>query len=375
MVQTNKLKVHFPMIREKEELLEEIRENKTLSAMYESWNQEAQENFLNFCCGNRGIKVMYDAFFKEVMNPEADRSRLEDFLCTVLNKNVKIVKILQNDNTRIADETSLLVTDIVVELEDGSLANVEVQKIGYMFSGPRCACYSADLLLRQYKRVREQKLKEFSYRDIKTVFLIVIYETSPLKFKKFPDIYLHRARQEFDTGLDMDLLQEYIMIPLDNFKKSMQNKTIKNKLEAWLTFLSEDRPERIVELITLYPEFKAMYQTLYNMCQNTEQIMGIFSEELRELDRNTVKYMVEEQQKEIEANRAKIEQDQVKLEENRVKLEENRVRMEQDQAKLEENRVKLEENRVKMEQDRVKLAEKDAIIAALQKALDERTKK
>ncbi|MCI8382371.1 MAG: hypothetical protein HFI07_11375 [Lachnospiraceae bacterium] len=55
---------------------------------------------------------------------------------------------------RIADETSLLITDIVVELEDGSIANVEMQKIGYLFPGQRCACYSADLLLRQYKRVR-----------------------------------------------------------------------------------------------------------------------------------------------------------------------------------------------------------------------------
>ncbi len=54
---------------------------------------------------------------------------------------------------RIADETSLLITDIVVELEDGSIANVEMQKIGYLFPGQRCACYSADLLLRQYKWV------------------------------------------------------------------------------------------------------------------------------------------------------------------------------------------------------------------------------
>ena len=47
--------------------------------------------------------------------------------------------------------------DIVVELEDHSIANVEVQKIGYKFSGQRSACYSADLLLRQYKRVRGER--------------------------------------------------------------------------------------------------------------------------------------------------------------------------------------------------------------------------
>lgn len=36
--------------------------------------------------------------------------------------------------------------DIVVELEDGSIADVEVQKVGYAFPGERMACYSADML-------------------------------------------------------------------------------------------------------------------------------------------------------------------------------------------------------------------------------------
>jgi len=31
----------------------------------------------------------------------------------------------------------------------------------------------------------------------------------------------------------------------------MQNKTVENKLEAWLTFLSEDKPDKIIELITV----------------------------------------------------------------------------------------------------------------------------
>ena len=46
------------------------------------------------------------------------------------------------------------------------------------------------------------------------------------------------------------------------------------------------------ELMEQYPEFKPMYETLYQICQNTERVMGFFSEELRILDRNTVKYMI-----------------------------------------------------------------------------------
>lgn len=49
-----------------------------------------------------------------------------------------------------------------------------------------------------------------------------------------------------------------------------------------------------------------MYETLYLVCQNTERVMGMFSEELRELDKNTVKYMIEEQQKEIDMQREEL---------------------------------------------------------------------
>ena len=62
-----------------------------------------------------------------------------------------------------------------------------------------------------------------------------------------------------------------------------------------------DEPDRIIELVTHFPEFKQMYETLYQMCLNVERVMDMFSEELRILDRNTVKYMIEEQQQEIDS--------------------------------------------------------------------------
>jgi len=98
------------------------------------------------------------------------------------------------------------------------------------------------------------------------------------------------------------------MIPLDIFRTQMHNKPIETPLEAWLIFLGEDRPEKVIELITTYPEFKELYATLYEMCRNTERVMRMFSEELRILDRNTVKYMIEEQQKEIDSYKEQLQQ-------------------------------------------------------------------
>ena len=156
--------------------------------------------------------MLYDSFFKEIMNPKTTPERLEEFLSLVLKQKVTILKVLPNDSTRIADESSLLIMDIVVELADGSIANVEVQKVGYAFPGQRCACYSADLLLRQYKRVRSEKKKRFSYRDIKKVYTIVLYEKSSKEFHEFSSLYIHHVEPKSDTGIQLELLQDNTFI-------------------------------------------------------------------------------------------------------------------------------------------------------------------
>lgn len=79
---------------------------------------------------------------------------------------------------------------------------------------------------------------------------------------------------------------QYVFITLDIFKKNIHNKItykFENKLEAWLTFLSEDNPEIILKLIEAYPEFKALYEDGYRLCLNTEEVMRMFSKELAEM--------------------------------------------------------------------------------------------
>lgn len=371
------LKEHFPLLRDRSTILQEINDNCSLSQMYAAWNPRRREEFLDFCTGVRGMKILYDSFFKEALNCEYDVSRLEFFLCTVLKRKVKILRILPNDSTRIADETSLLITDIVVELEDGSLANVEIQKIGYAFPGTRCACYSSDMLLRQYKRVRAIQGASFSYSSIKNVYLIVIYEKSPTEFKALPDVYYHHAKQVFDSGLQMELLQEYVMVALDNFKKCMHNKTIQTDLDAWLTFLSTDDPGRIVELITAYPQFKAMYESLYSMCLNTERVMEMFSEELRRLDRNTVQYMIDEQQKQIDAQLQQLDEQNTQLDQQLEQLsaQQQQLAQQDEQLSAQQQQITQQDQQLAVQQQQLaqqnsQLAEKDAQIEALLKKLE-----
>ncbi len=316
-----KLKEYFPMIREREELLAEIAKNEMLREMFAGWEKEQQEEFLDICTGVRGLKFLYDGFFKEILNPEYVPERFNDFLSCLLGERVKVLKVLPGDSTRIADETSLLITDIVVELEDGSIANVEMQKIGYLFPGQRCACYSADLLLRQYKRVRGEKKKKFSYRDIKNVYTVVLFERSPKEFHKYPEKYCHFFEQTSDTGLKLELLQKYVLIPLDIFVKYQHNRNVIERRDAWLTLLVCDEPEKIIALIEKYPEFRQIYEEGYEICRNTERVMEMFSKELYELDRNTVQYMMDEQQERIDAQQEEIDAQQEEINAQRETIE------------------------------------------------------
>ena len=290
------------MLWRREDILKYVGAHEHLKRIFNEWRPEEQKEFLNICTGVRGVKMLYDGFFKEVMNPEYAPQRLDDFLTQVLGRRTRVTKVLPNDSTRLTDESSLLVMDIVVEFEDGAIGNIEVQKMGYLFPGERSACYSADLLLRQYKRLRDEKKKEFSYRDIRTVYTIVLFEHSPKAFQACPGTYYHFLEHKADTGIKLEMPQKFIYIPLDIFRKKQQNEngSIHNKLEAWLTFFCRDEPEMILKLIEEYPEFKALYGDAYELCRNVEGVMQIFSKELLEMDRNTVKLMIDEMQEEIE---------------------------------------------------------------------------
>lgn len=316
------LKHYFPMLWDKDELLNQINSNKNLSAIYSKWAPEQQNQFVNFCTGVHGIKLLYDGFFKEIMNAEYTPERLNEFLSLLLNKSISVHSVMPNDTTRIADESSLLMTDIVVELDDGSLANVEIQKIGYKFPGQRGACYSADMLLRQYKRVRSLKKKKFNYRDIKDVYIIVLYEQSTPEFHAFPNNYIHYFEQKSDTGLELPLLQKFVFVPLDIFQKNQHNNIIRTKLDAWLLFLSSDAPEDILRLISEYPEFQVIYEQAYSLCRNLEDIMGFFSEELRIMDQNTVQFMMDEMQETIDQQAKTLEMKNRQLEELQQRLAE-----------------------------------------------------
>ena len=256
---TTKLKQYFPMIREREDIEREICENPKLLEKYREWDEEQQEEFLDYCTGVKG-----------------------------------------------------------------------------------------------------EKKKAFSYKDIKSVYTIVFFETSIKEFHEYPQNYIHKFKQQSDTGLELELLQKYVFIPLDIFRgiyhndgksngKNSANRCW-NKTEAWLTFLSTDEPEIIIELIRQYPEFKEMYEEIYVMCQNVEKVMEMFSKELIQLDRNTVQYMIDEMQDTIDVQKEKIDTQKEELEAKQETIDSQKATIDTQKEELEAARHRLREMAEKLEQ-------------------------
>ena len=248
---TTKLKQYFPMIREREDIKREIRENPKLLEKYREWDEEQQEEFLDYCTGVKG-----------------------------------------------------------------------------------------------------EKKKAFSYKDIKSVYTIVFFETSIKEFHEYPQNYIHKFKQQSDTGLELELLQKYVFIPLDIFRGIYHNDSKSNgknsanrrwnKTEAWLTFLSTDEPEIIIELIRQYPEFKEMYEEIYVMCQNVEKVMEMFSKELIQLDRNTVQYMIDEMQDTIDVQKEELEAKQETIDTQKGELEAKQNQLNQKEEELETMKHQLQ---------------------------------
>ena len=188
--------------------------------------------------------------------------------------------------------------DILVETEDGSFVNVEMQKHGYDFTGERSTCYMSDLIMRQYTRVKSEKKENFSFKDLKSVYLIVLMEHSSKNFRKVYPHYIHRSEHSFDTGAEMNFLTNYIYISLDTFHSVRQN--INSYLDAWFTFLSSDAPDDILHLIEAYPEFKAYYHDIALFRKNPKELIYMYSEALLQMDKNTANYMIEEMKKEVD---------------------------------------------------------------------------
>ena len=284
----------------RDKIISAINRDPGTKKLFDTFSPEDQEKIIAFLAGERTLQILCDSFFKKILDPLATRERVESLLSAIYGEKVEIVEVLPKEGIVISDGGSQVIMDIVVRLSDGSYTTVEMQRLGYLFPGERTSCYLSDMMMRQYQKVRSDRGNKFSYKDLNNVNLIVIMEESSKEFKAVAPEYIHRRETSFDSGAKVKNLENVTYISLDTFKEKNHNE-IESELDAWLTFFTAEEPEDVLRLINSRPEFLPMYKEKTEFRKDPAEVIGMFSEELRILDRNTTKYMIDELHEQVEA--------------------------------------------------------------------------
>ena len=222
--------------------------------------------------------------------------------------------------------------DMVVLMADGSIANIEIQKISYDFPAERISCYSADLVLRQYKMITGKSehvvngSSKPSYKDMRKVHTIILFEDSNKSLISDMDkaLYFHVGNTKFNTGIKIELLQDFVLVSLDTFKKyrysdikegrteitdydydssqyndELVSEKMKRDRLKFLSLFVADTPQEIDKLVETFPDLESVRQDINEYLERPGEVLSMFSEALRILDRNTAELMVDRMKDEI----------------------------------------------------------------------------
>ena len=303
---------------------------------YSEFPDSMKQELIDFCMGKHGLKITYDPVFQKIFSPSLHPDRLEEFLSAILGRAVRIIRVIPREGTRLNEQASFVVMDVLVQLDDGSYANVEMQKIGYNFPLARADCYASDIIMRQYAQIRMEQGPLFSFQNLHKVYCIILMEKSPMEFHTAKGKYIHRRISSFDTAIytKSSGLHEDIFICLDSFHSIVHNITKDSSvLDAWLTFLSTTDISTIASLIETFPCFVPIYQEIADFTNKPEELIKMLSEELYILTKNLERMMVTDLQDEV--NALHTERDVLKAERDSVKAECDSVKTEYDSVKAE----------------------------------------
>ena len=185
--------------------------------------------------------ISFDWALKRLLRDKANFDVLEGFVSTILDKPVKIHRLLESEGNQDRDDSKMNRVDLLAEDEDGELLLVEVQ-------GESEFAYFQRILFGASKLVTEYIDSGKNYDNVKKVYSINIVYFDLGQGKDF----FYRGRTEFRGVHLNDVLQlstfqqqkfgvnevyklfpEYIILKVNDF-----NRWSKVPLEQWAYFLS-----------------------------------------------------------------------------------------------------------------------------------------
>ena len=234
-----------------------------------------------------------DVIAKTVFSADVHPDRLNFLMRGIaLDDTIDVRSSAANEGFRKSIHSKGLVTDIPAWLRDGTLGDVEVQKVAQEFIFTRLEMYSSDMLLLQYSVEAGQAKKEVDYGNVNEVLVIVLMVESPKPFKEHDEIcekYIHRfLRNVSDTGLSYPTKRKMIYVQLDKcleqYKKGENAEAEDNRpdrLQLLLAMIADTNNPNVVDDAKKDVMMDAIRKEAFNMSQD-KKVQGMLSQELYE---------------------------------------------------------------------------------------------
>ena len=343
----------------REEAMQRIRSDRSSYEKFLAFPDGFREEVLDFYEGTRGASLLYDNFFRRIFDPEIHPDRIERFVSALIGQKVKIKTVLSREGSQLSDRGSLVIMDIIVELEDGSFVDVEMQKNGYQFPAQRSSCYAADMIMRQYNRKKVENGKSFSYKDISTVYLFVLIEKPPKVFRGSGK-YIHKRQVSYSSEIELPEITNITYITLDTFEKTTENE--KDDLSAWLSLLVKRDADSVTRLVEEHPEFIEIYREIAEFRKDPKELIGMFSEALYEMDKATERYMIEELQDDLKKANALYDEEKARADEEKARADEEKVRADEADARANGEKARADEEKARAEKAEAEIDQLKAIL-------------
>ncbi len=160
-------------------------------------------------------------------------------------------------------------------------------------------------------------------------------------------LYFHVGKTRFNTGIKIELLQDFVLISLDTFRKyrysdiregrikitdydydssqyddELVSEKMKRDRLKYLSLFVADTPQEIDKLIEIFPDLESVRQDINEYLERPGEVLSMFSEALRILDRNTAELMVDRMKDEMEALQVQKDELEGKIDELKTSSEE-----------------------------------------------------
>ena len=351
-------------------------------------NEEWAGRYEDFLKGRKSLPLLYDPFFKKIFNPVERRDRLSELVSCLLGQKVTVLEVFPNEDSQFLGV--MIIMDMVVLMADGSIANIEIQKISYDFQAERISCYSADLVLRQYKMITGKNEKgklessmngssKPSYKDMRKVHTIILFEDSNKSLISQVDkaLYFHVGKTQFNTGIKIELLQDFVLVSLDTFKKyrysdiregrikitdydydssqyndELVSEKMKQDRLKYLSLFVAETPQEIERLIEIFPDLESVRRDINEYLERPGEVLSMFSEALRILDRNTAELMVDRMKDEMEA--LQVQNDELTGEIDELKEQKDELSWKNNELLGKNNELSVKNNELQAEVEKLK---------------------